>query len=150
MTIHYKHYNIGPGQVTIAYSIGTQKSNRGPYNGIKIAAAFCSPKDSFNRKTGRKLAATRLKYRATRWHTTFPGEFTLRQLHENARMNFAGALEVMPYRPVWAVGKFTTRRKPKVTTTMWAKATKSEMAAWPASPANRVLKTFRDIMALGA
>ena len=51
--ILYMHPHLGKGRATAAIDISDLDS-------IKVAFAFCSPKDQFNRKLGRQIATGRL------------------------------------------------------------------------------------------
>lgn len=54
-TVYYQHFRLGRGHCTFAAQY-TENS----FPAVRVAVAFCSPKDQFSRKRGRAIATGRL------------------------------------------------------------------------------------------
>ena len=66
----FMHFDLGTGRVTTAIKV----EEHGSYTVAFIAAAFCSPKDQFNRKKGRLISEGRLNARKHVFELTLPSE----------------------------------------------------------------------------
>jgi len=96
--VHYMHFKLGKGRATAAIQTVTEG-----HPVAYVAVAFCSPKDQFCRRTGRLIAAGRLKKHKFFWELTVNPKYPVKEQVELALDGAAGNKNDARF-PSWARG----------------------------------------------